>query len=1810
MEKRVLDTLSFLGKEIKETESLSIKKMNTAEALFEVKREFDLRVSRSEGHDRIKEKLREDELIEITFEDDTVWIGAIEDFHPVVQPNQSVSRSSTEPSVLEIPSGIEDGEGLRSGKTILFKFLRILGIKEKITQKTVKFLAGKFEDKLLEEKEGLYRITPKFDLEKLDADPDTTGRALLFIHGTASSTAGSFLGLQQNFYIGIWGRLQAQYEGRIWGFQHRTLTQSPFHNLRQLLEELPPRVSLDLVSHSRGGLVGELLVRFVEDESGITDSFIRELGFTETDKKDIEKIRELVDTKAISINRFIRVACPGGGTSLMGKRIEHTFNVLLNFVGEFLVGTPVGPVVQLLKEIIVLAVKQKNDPEVLPGLEVMDPQSPFITLINYPFSKGESGLSQLIMIAGSKSSSVNLKGLQTILMRLVFKGKNDFVVNTASMFYAAARKNRPYYFIHSSNEVHHFTYFKNDVTQRALNNALTKNIEELPEFRRQEEDWVNEEIRALIPGGRVFEDTVSKERDVVVLLPGIMGSTLLKNGKKIWIDYWRMLNGKLKKLKLEPGDGITSEALIGTAYKKLVRHLQKENYDVVTFPYDWRKSIEESGTLLMAKVQGIYDTLNKVNAQKGTDYQVSIIAHSMGGLVAREIAIAGEPLWKDLNAQSRFRLILLGTPWLGSYRIPYVLASRDTIIKVLKGLDGDLGRESKLLNIFSKYLGLLHLLPIGKNRRNNFADQEEWREFIALLKYKFEVPEQEILTAYDTFKQRIEDALDAIDYTNIVYVAGTFNGKKGTPCAYYNLNGQLTFDATSRGDESVTWDSGIPEQLNKTENLYYVEVAHGDLANKVRLFSGITELLMGGTTADPAFRRTEAGRGVRSRDLEVFVMQEEDSFTRGEAAIYADVLGISSEEEQESELPPLRVSVLNADLKMSSAPLIIGHFSRDGILRAEAAADIYLDNAITNKYRLGVYPEAENTHELFLAKDDTPFSFKGAIIVGLGELEKFTSQTLMRTVEKAMITYMLEASDKGMESLKVSSLFVGSNYGQLSLETSILSILTGIQRANAKVNAINPQVSLIEEVELVEIYKDKAIGAFLYVDRLIRQNYEKLSLQWVESRILTKFGSRSRLVMENQSDWWQRVNIESDYNPQNGFVKLKFSSATAGAREEKQQVHLNLELFRGILGNIGKDRNWNDGDAELIYEMLIPNAFKENINNRSNLLFILDENSAALPWELLQSGSGKNKPLCVNGGFIRQLSMEHYNSMPLVSKSNSALVIGDPKLENAGFASQLPSAKREAETIKEKLESKVPEVTGLIGADQQKIVRELIGSRCKILHIAAHGVFNPDDVTESGIIIGKHTFNGEEKPTIINEDFIEQLSNIPELVFINTCYSGALEMPGNPSSQERVRLAANIGIKWIAKGAKAVVITGWEVDDLSALQFANVFYDCMIEGTDFATAIKNARNKVYSDSPHGNTWGAYQCYGDPFYKLNFYGGSKPQNLTAFALKEEALNALDNLNSKIEIDFYSKTDLLDELKNIQHRLDSSNIERKDRFQSGINERLGVIYANLNQDEKALKLFEELFSSEAASFNIHTLERYFALKNKVLINEFLAFEEVQKHSARKLEIKQELLKLEERLQSLTGTTKVIGFYIQLGNVRKSLALLEENEDKRLNRLFEAIVAYDQIDDSNTSQRVFQAQYHKLILNGIVSFLKPKPGEAKSMKNEFDQFDQQFADYFKTGSKALNEEEEYWNGLRKVNRNLARIFSFWKNLKKPQKEEWKREILEGYRSSLRFDQISFRREVEVKYLRICIRFLEESGHPKGKELAVYLEEIKEGI
>jgi hypothetical protein len=72
----------------------------------------------------------------------------------------------------------------------------------------------------------------------------------------------------------------------------------------------------------------------------------------------------------------------------------------------------------------------------------------------------------------------------------------------------------------------------------------------------------------------------------------------------------------------------------------------------------------------------------------------------------------------------------------------------------------------------------------------------------------------------------------------------------------------------------------------------------------------------------------------------------------------------------------------------------------------------------------------------------------------------------------------------------------------------------------------------------------------------------------------------------------------------------------------------------------------------------------------------------------------------------------------------------------------------------------------------------------------------------------------------------------------------------------------------------------------------------MLAGEFFGEAIRIAREEIFNLYPDVSTWGAYQCYGEPSYRLSSQGINRQRPAASYTTPHELAVDLDNLSSDL------------------------------------------------------------------------------------------------------------------------------------------------------------------------------------------------------------------------------------------------------------------------------------------------------------------------
>ncbi len=1337
---------------------------------------------------------------------------------------------------------------------------------------------------------GLRSWTPRNHRDTTTAEPDWAavgrGPALLVIHGFTGSIHGSFGDLP----VDVVGRIHDAYDGRTFAFDHPTLAVSPRTNaewLRDRLRATNVALQLDILAHSRGGLVArEMAQRLAGDGIGV-----RSVTF---------------------------VATPNDGTPLADpKRPTGLLDALTNLVGAVPGSDLVELVLELLKDAVV-----ESALEGLEGLVAMSPGGEYLTALNALVLPPGLCVRSISADFEPRSSAGIVETARNRAVDAYFGGlRNDLIVPTLSTIVTSGSFSVPAgqrLVLDSSRGVDHSSFWTNPRALQQLSAWLRPDWRERPPALVPAEESepgaetalapdpfrIEEVVKAVaalpskarkgvesVLGGPINANATSPtgQRPAVVIVPGIMGSHLAgPAGDLVWLDPFRLRRGHFSDLRLPAGAGAGLQPDgVNNTYLPLISHLA-ESWDVYLAPFDWRVDIRTSADRLAT-------VLRNVVLPTSPDRPVHIVAHSMGGLVSRAMAFVAPDVWTEMGHPRRAsatggsgRLVMLGTPNKGSFATVLLLSGAEMILKALAAVDVRNSAE-QLLDVVASFPGVYQMLP---SRQAEPLDDQHGELFEASSWKRSSPLSGELLAGAEAFHREMADVRNP---ERLVYVAGYGHP---TPFRLEIVNGVFTLGVSRRGDGRVALALGRLEGVAT----YFSEATHGGLPSDPAVLAALAGLLATGETAhlsaDEPLRR---GADLIDRPPMIAIdLFDLGISTRGagpgdprvaetllEDAIRLTVGGGSARRDRVR----LEVSVLHASMEQASHPVAVGHYAGLPPGGAERFLDRRLDGALRARQRMGQYPDrSASAIYVPVPPGRRP---RGGLVLGLGEFGTLTKATLTESMAQAVVARILDdrqraAPSEEPASCGISSVLIGipGRHG-LSIESSVVALTEGVLEAIGRLATLEPPITLGSvELELVELYEQPAEEAAVVVCRILDLLEPSFigQVDVVPSGHLRsgEGGQPSAPPRDASGTPWVRVMVglepPEDDAPPSTIRTMRFSTLARGAQSNLMEYEIDLAKVHDYVASAVRRADDDHNVSRTLYELLFPVRAKLDLDRSESLHLLVDEAMAEIPWELLAAASvsGAVTPLALRAGMLRQLQSErHTRERSEAPTGRMALVVGDPP---TGVAlPRLPGARLEAGQVKELLSSHEWDVEALIYDDDDagdrdewtQVLDALNRHPYRVVHIAAHGVYDDADASRSGVVIGPQPHH---RLTALE---FEKMTVTPELVFLNCCHLGrfddlsrALTDADRRALEQPHRMAATVAQQLLRNGVRAVVVAGWAVDDAAAMTFAETLYGTMLEGHPFGEAVRRARVAAHeADSGMTNTWGAYQCYGDPDFLL-------------------------------------------------------------------------------------------------------------------------------------------------------------------------------------------------------------------------------------------------------------------------------------------------------------------------------------------------------
>ncbi len=1555
------------GKLITENKPLSLenKKFND---LLSITQHTIIQLEQNRGGEEPLISLKQfdkNDVIELEFEGGlTQWIRAV-DFVKEVSP---VDRGENN-DIIITPDSFRQQTAIGDERSNLIglalKFLKVLKIEpiKDLAGLSITALTKHFEQKHID-RPGIYQYQGSsldnliYCADDTEIDIDTQQPVLLFIHGTFSSSKGSFADLWAKNNTAYLQQLLAPYGKQIFFLEHHTLSVSPIKNAIDVVSLFPIGTKFHIISHSRGGLVGELLCqgqlkrrtpesngKYLETDKIFSEAELQVFKKEKARKQeylDLKILQQLLQAREIFVERFIRIAAPANGTLLASNNVEEVINTSYNILKLVPVPQLIG-VAEFLKVLLLAIIKQGKQADVLPGIECMVPTSPFIALLN---RRSVQLQNELTVIAGEVSGTGFLARLKKWIANKVFDEEHDFIVNTSAMYGGCLRKEgASRYYLAKGDDTSHFKYFQNNAVRARIKEALQEPLGTLGMFLP---------LQILLTDYLLESRSEAREKQVsLYFIPGVFGSTLNVQNEPVWMDLAALQWGDFTKLKFSQ-TGVKTSGLVKGVYEPILTYLSA-SHNIIPFIYDWRRSYLLAGRRLGEQLR---QHLDKIKAS-GESHTIRILAHSSGGLVVKAMMLEYADVWEALNNLADCQVVMLGTPLAGSHRIIQLLLGQHRFNRLIQLLESN-DDVFTVANQLAEYPGILELLPRTFGDYSYFS-KDKWQNEL--------LPQQ--LVQWSGFSG-LEDAktvaqqLDSIDIsqTQICYVAGQSDL---TPIATHNTTGETEFIASQRGDCFTHWNS---LKLNP-EQLWFIPVDHGKLVNYRPSFKGILDLLQSANTQQLSHTLP------RIEEEESYLPKAVPSLYPNEQELLAASLCFSTKNSKQEVETKVDVRVVHGNLEHVNNVIVVGHYKGDSIVNAEHVLDQRLNGRMRELQRLGMYPGEINSSKVLFNPQNRP---AGVIVVGLGNVGKLTAGELLDTYTHALLDYALLVRDHQQAeqdddfepiSLNISSLLVGSGFGGLQVTESIMAILRAVKRANKALKKNHQgRVSAIASLEFVELYEDKAIETIKFLKK-IANHFEYKKDFFIHSRLTCIPGGNRRVMFSEQTGWWQRMQIEG-----NARGVLKYITLTDQARAEAELQPTQSKLVNKFVEVATKDTLDNREVGKTLFELLVPNSLKDHTHDLDNLVLVLNDKSAGLPWELLQNRLDVGaKPISVSAGMLRQLQTSQYREVVINPSKRTALVVGNPPTKK--FI-DLKAATKEAKEVSKQLIQQGFEVNTEIKTSARSILNALHTSDYRVLHLAGHGVFNYDadgelDEPVTGMVLGDDIF--------LTPVEIRQMRKVPEFAFINCCHLGKVKNTPDEAWKDRHKLAANLASELIRMGVKAIVAAGWAINDSAAALFSSVFYQCLLKGSTFGESVIEARRQTYHQYKETNTWGAYQCYGDPDYVLTHHASSdtltvidEQQYDYYFASDREVVVELQNLSNSADSARVSHFSCLhNKLKSIEAVIPVTWLNNAD-----IRMALGRAHGKLDNFENAIKHYEFARQAPHANYTVAMLEDLVSLK----------------------------------------------------------------------------------------------------------------------------------------------------------------------------------------------------------------------------------------
>jgi hypothetical protein len=959
----------------------------------------------------------------------------------------------------------------------------------------------------------------------------------------------------------------------------------------------------------------------------------------------------------------------------------------------------------------------------------------------------------------------------------------------------------------------------------------------------------------------------------VFILPGIMGSTLGKTGDGVlWLDPVQIALGYLSRLRVDGHESsYRAKDVILFAYLKLKLRLKLAGFDADFFPFDWRLSLEDLGAALAKRVA------------EDSSPQISLVAHGMGGLVARAA-------WKAISRKVA-RLVMLGTPNYGSFAPVQVLRGAYDVVNRIALVDSEHDTAELVEQVFRTFPGLYQMLPApAKFSTIDLYDPRSWPQ-------EGSRPTASILRTVVPVIRKLADA-DSKFYLvagmNRDTVVGLHSDKSDK-----SERNEFVYTISPEGDGTVPLAFAQLDGLPAGQT-YYVDEDHGSLPNNDLVEAAVVDLLRSGSTSVLPSQRPQPSRQARTvRESELIrTAQRSTGISQLGASDYRTLIeplaapprtrrdlagagaagGSASSAARTQALPGItigrqvrrriEITLAHGSITEADAPAYaLGVFRNVAPSGAARAVDERLGGAISEFTARRMFNgDLGSVFNVPVGRNRMAAGM--VMFVGLGAFDQFTPDAQQLAAENIIRVLARSRIDE------FATVLIGAGTGQSAaavMEKLMTGFIRGLRDADPKLR--------FRGITLCETDSDRFSEMKAEMYRMAATSlFDDIELTLRETEIPAPAEAPGR-VLQGREPVYLTVRQETQENAYVYNVSLLGSGLKAAIFSGKAVVR--QDLFKALLrefdatvdprrsppADIAAIRDLGKRFAEALLPPQVASVLPQ-MDNR-HVVVVHDSPSSRVPWEILtiplrtdrssqsrlQPSTGDWSP-AIECGLSRLYAADHLPTATWMEQRRAApklslLLVIDP-------SSNLPDALEEGTRIEQLAAGMADvDVTTLRQGEATRlaILNALGSGRYDCVHYAGHAFFDESAPGRSGLICA----NDE----ILAGSDLRGIANLPYLIFFNACEGarirGVRTSAPEKSATEVILKTSSVAESLMRGGIANYLSTYWPVNDKAARIFAETFYTRVLKGQSLGSSLLDARQAL--DQKKLRDWANYVLTG-------------------------------------------------------------------------------------------------------------------------------------------------------------------------------------------------------------------------------------------------------------------------------------------------------------------------------------------------------------